>query len=127
MSGGAGSGEDPRGTPPASGTAAPAAHDDPDHDEPAHDEPAHDEPAHDLPPHALPPQVARRPAQDADRSQRLSVDRRMLETLLCPATQSRLDYDRAAQELISRKARLAYPIRDGIPVMLIAEARKLDD
>ncbi|MEC9435694.1 MAG: Trm112 family protein [Pseudomonadota bacterium] len=51
----------------------------------------------------------------------------MLETLLCPATQSRLDYDRAAQELISRKARLAYPIRDGIPVMLIAEARKLDD
>jgi hypothetical protein len=56
---------------------------------------------------------------------RLLVDRRMLEGLVCPVTQSRLDYDREAQELISRKAALAYPIRDGIPVMLVSEARQL--
>ena len=57
---------------------------------------------------------------------RLAADRRMLEALVCPVTQSRLDYDREGQELISRKARLAYPIRDGIPVMLVSEARQLD-
>ncbi|MDF2231217.1 Trm112 family protein [Albimonas sp. CAU 1670] len=51
----------------------------------------------------------------------------MLEALVCPATQSALDYDREAQELISRQARLAYPIRDGIPILLVEEARRLDD
>ena len=53
-------------------------------------------------------------------------DRRMLEALTCPQTQARLDYDAEAQELISRAAGLAFPIRSGIPIMLIDEARKLD-
>ncbi len=57
----------------------------------------------------------------------LHVDRRMLEALTCPQTQGTLSYDAARQELVSRAAGLAYPIRDGIPVMLVDEARKLDD
>lgn len=52
-------------------------------------------------------------------------DRRMLEALVCPRTHTRLEYDAAAQELISRKAGLAFPIRNGIPVMLVDEARPL--
>ena len=54
-------------------------------------------------------------------------DRRMLEALICPQTQSRLDYDAEKQELVSKNAGLAYPIRNGIPIMLIDEARKLED
>ncbi|MDX1822956.1 MAG: Trm112 family protein [Paracoccaceae bacterium] len=53
-------------------------------------------------------------------------DRRMLEALVCPRTGARLDYDAEAQELISKPARLAYPIRNGIPVMLVDEARALE-
>lgn len=53
-------------------------------------------------------------------------DRRMLEVLVCPQTQGRLDYDTARQELISHSAHLAFPIRDGIPIMLIDEARDID-
>lgn len=53
-------------------------------------------------------------------------DRRMLEALVCPRTGARLDYDAEAQELISKPARLAYPIRNGIPVMLVDEARVID-
>jgi uncharacterized protein len=53
-------------------------------------------------------------------------DRKLLELLVCPVTKQPLDYDAARQELISRAARLAFPIRDGIPVMLIDEARELD-
>lgn len=53
-------------------------------------------------------------------------DRHMLEALVCPVTQAPLSYDKAAQELISRAAHLAYPIRNGIPVMIESEARKLD-
>ena len=53
-------------------------------------------------------------------------DRRMLEALVCPETRAPLAYDAEAQELISRAAHLAYPIRNGIPVMLVDEARKLD-
>ena len=53
-------------------------------------------------------------------------DRRMLEALICPQTHSRLDYDAEKQELTSQAAGLAFPIRDGIPVMLIDEARRLD-
>ncbi len=53
-------------------------------------------------------------------------DRRMLEALICPQTHQRLDYDAAAQELISRSANLAFPIRAGIPILLINEARALD-
>ncbi len=55
------------------------------------------------------------------------VDRRLLEILVCPLTKGPLDYDRDAQELISRQAKLAYPIRDGIPIMLPEEARQLED
>jgi uncharacterized protein YbaR (Trm112 family) len=53
-------------------------------------------------------------------------DRKMLEALVCPQTQGRLEYDAAKQELISHAAHLAFPIRDGIPVMLIDEARDID-
>ncbi|SHH49028.1 Trm112 family protein [Marivita hallyeonensis] len=53
-------------------------------------------------------------------------DRKMLEALVCPQTQGRLEYDAAKQELISHAAHLAFPIRDGIPVMLIDEAREID-
>ena len=53
-------------------------------------------------------------------------DRKMLEILVCPVTHAELTYDREAQELISRAAGLAYPIRDGIPIMLASEARQLD-
>jgi uncharacterized protein YbaR (Trm112 family) len=54
------------------------------------------------------------------------IDPRLLEVLVCPLTHTPLDYDRAAGELISRAARLAYPIRGGVPVMLPEEARTLD-
>lgn len=55
------------------------------------------------------------------------VDPRLLEILVCPLTHGPLDYDRAAGELISRSAKLAYPIRDGVPIMLPEEARSLED
>lgn len=54
------------------------------------------------------------------------IDPRLLEILVCPLTKTTLEYDRARQELISRSAKLAYPIRDGIPIMLPEEARKFD-
>jgi uncharacterized protein YbaR (Trm112 family) len=54
------------------------------------------------------------------------IDPRLLEILVCPLTKTTLEYDRARQELISRSARLAYPIRDGIPIMLPEEARQID-
>jgi uncharacterized protein YbaR (Trm112 family) len=53
------------------------------------------------------------------------VDPKLLEMLVCPVTKGPLTYDRERQELVSKSARLAYPIRDGIPVMLEEEARKL--
>jgi uncharacterized protein YbaR (Trm112 family) len=55
------------------------------------------------------------------------VDPKLLEILVCPLTKGPLRYDRERQELISERAGLAYPIRDGIPIMLIDEARRLDD
>lgn len=55
------------------------------------------------------------------------IDPKLLEVLVCPATKSTLRYDREKQELLSDAARLAYPIRDGIPIMLVDEARKLKD
>ena len=55
------------------------------------------------------------------------IDPRLLEILVCPVTKGPLEYDRAAGELISRQANLAFPIRDGIPVMLPDEARVLPD
>jgi uncharacterized protein len=54
------------------------------------------------------------------------VDPKLLEILVCPVTKGPLIFDRARQELVSKSARLAYPIRDGIPVMLEEEARRLD-
>ena len=54
------------------------------------------------------------------------AERSMLEALICPRTQTTMRYDADAQELISKAANLAYPIRNGIPVMLVDEARKLD-
>jgi uncharacterized protein YbaR (Trm112 family) len=55
------------------------------------------------------------------------IDPRLLEILVCPVTHGPLDYDRARAELISKQARLAYPIRDGVPIMLPEEARELTD
>ncbi|MFC3072197.1 Trm112 family protein [Shinella pollutisoli] len=55
------------------------------------------------------------------------VDPRLLELLVCPLTKGRLVYDAEAGELVSEKARLAYPIRDGVPIMLISEAREIKD
>lgn len=55
------------------------------------------------------------------------VDPRLLEVLVCPLTKAPLRYDRERQELISEAARLAFPIRDGVPIMLPGEARKLAD
>ena len=55
-----------------------------------------------------------------------AVDPRLLEVLVCPVTRGRLTYDRNAQELISKGAKLAYPIRDGVPIMLPEEARALE-
>jgi uncharacterized protein YbaR (Trm112 family) len=55
------------------------------------------------------------------------VDRRLLELLVCPVTKTSLDYDAQRQELVSRVARLAFPIRDGVPMMTVEAARKLDD
>ncbi len=52
-------------------------------------------------------------------------DRKMLEALVCPVTQGPLHYDAEAGELISKSAQLAFPIRDGIPIMLVSEARKV--
>ena len=55
------------------------------------------------------------------------MDTRLLELLVCPVTKGPLEFDREKQELISRSARLAYPVRDGIPVLLENEARPLTD
>lgn len=55
------------------------------------------------------------------------MDTKLLELLVCPVTKGPLDFDRERQELISRSARLAYPVRDGIPVLLENEARTLTD
>ena len=63
--------------------------------------------------------------QDADAS-KLRIDPRLIEILVCPLTRTTLSYDKEKQELISKAAKLAYPIRHGIPVMLTYEARQLD-
>jgi len=60
----------------------------------------------------------------ADRT--TEIDPKLLEILVCPLTKGPLSYDRENQELISKQAGLAYPIRDGIPIMLVDEARPLD-
>ena len=55
-----------------------------------------------------------------------TVDPKLLEILVCPVTRGRLEYDREADELISREAGLAYPVREGVPIMLPEEARELE-
>ncbi|AYD02899.1 Trm112 family protein [Neorhizobium sp. NCHU2750] len=55
------------------------------------------------------------------------VDPKLLELLVCPFTKGTLVFDRERNELVSENARLAYPIRDGVPIMLISEARKIED
>ncbi|PQZ78628.1 MULTISPECIES: Trm112 family protein [unclassified Brevundimonas] len=57
----------------------------------------------------------------------VSVDPRLLEVLVCPVTRGRLTYDRERNELISAGAKLAFPIRDGVPIMLAEDARSLED
>ncbi len=57
---------------------------------------------------------------------RQGIDPRLLEILVCPLTKGPLVYDEEAQELVSERAGLAYPIRDGIPIMLVDEARRID-
>jgi uncharacterized protein YbaR (Trm112 family) len=66
-------------------------------------------------------------AKESKKSGTHAVDPKLLEILVCPLTKNELEYDAKAQELISRSAGLAYPIRDGIPIMLAEEARKLED
>ena len=63
----------------------------------------------------------------AKQAARNAVDPKLLEILICPASRKPLRYDRERNELVSEAARLAYPIRDGVPIMLIDEARNLDD
>ena len=71
-------------------------------------------------------QSHRKPFMTTDRPAS-SVDPKLLEILVCPLTKAPLRYDRETQELISEEAGLAYPIRDGIPIMLVDEARQLRD
>jgi len=66
-------------------------------------------------------------SDETEKSGRRRLDPKLPEILVCPLTKTSLDYDSERQELISRAAGLAYPIRDGIPIMLPEEARKLDE
>ena len=68
-----------------------------------------------------------RPDADARGDRGRQIDPKLLEILVCPLTKGPLRYDDAAQELISENAGLAFPIRDGIPIMLVDEARRIDE
>jgi uncharacterized protein YbaR (Trm112 family) len=81
------------------------------------DQPSNGSP--DQPPDRVPNSPAERPVA-------ARIDPKLLEILVCPITKSVLEYDAEKQELISRAAKLAYPIRDGIPIMLPEEARRLE-
>lgn len=67
------------------------------------------------------------PGQTQATSETSRIDPRLLEILVCPLTKTTLEYDAARQELVSRAGKRAYPIRDGIPIMLPEEARMLED
>jgi uncharacterized protein YbaR (Trm112 family) len=73
------------------------------------------------------PELPMEPADDEARGAPAGIDPRLLELLVCPLTKGPLRYDRMRQELISDQAGLAYPIRDGIPIMLVEEARTLEE
>ncbi len=62
-----------------------------------------------------------------DTQPQVEIDKRLLEILVCPQTKGPLVYDREQGELLSKKAGLAYPVRDGVPIMLVDEARNLSD
>lgn len=64
---------------------------------------------------------------DTNTTPEQKVDPKLLEILVCPVTRTTLEFDAVAQELVSKAAGLAYPIRDGIPIMLPEEARQLED
>ena len=64
--------------------------------------------------------------QTGDQDNRAAIDRKLLDILVCPLTKGPLEYDPRRQELISRSAKLAYPIRDGVPIMLPEEARPIE-
>lgn len=86
-----------------------------------------DHPGPGLPGPELPHSDATDPMTSDSEAAAPPIDRRMLEYLVCPVTRGSLVYDPARRELISRGAHLAFPIHGGIPVMLIDEARRLDD
>ncbi len=65
--------------------------------------------------------------QNNQKTEGPKVDRHMIEALVCPVTQTTLTYDAEKQELISKAAKIAFPIRGGIPIMLVDEARKLEE
>ena len=65
--------------------------------------------------------------ENSDRESRSAIDPKLLELLACPLTKGPLSWDAEKSELISRSARLAYPVRDGIPIMLPSEARRIED
>src|SRR5664279_2738938 len=74
---------------------------------------------------SFPPRARRAPGRSPRAWRKRSVDPKLIEMLVCPVTKGPLTFDREKMELISKSARLAYPVRDGIPVMLEEEARKL--
>jgi uncharacterized protein YbaR (Trm112 family) len=78
-----------------------------------------------MPDLSSPSETGPEPATAYDRHA-LGIDPKLLDLLVCPATKGPLEYDAIRQELVSRSAKLAYPIRDGIPIMLPDEARELD-
>jgi uncharacterized protein YbaR (Trm112 family) len=67
------------------------------------------------------------PAMSESSRARRTIDPKLLEILVCPLTKTTLEYDAARQELISHAAKLAYPIRDGVPIMLPEEARPIEE
>lgn len=67
------------------------------------------------------------PLQEPHADERTAMDQRLLQVLVCPVTRGPLVYDREAQELISKSAHYAYPVRDGIPILIIDEARRIED
>jgi len=86
-----------------------------------------DDPIDDAAGDKLGPDEAGPDEADSVRQGGRTVDRKLLEILVCPLTKTTLEYDAARQELVSRAAKLAFPIRDGIPILLEEEARQLTD
>jgi uncharacterized protein YbaR (Trm112 family) len=71
-------------------------------------------------------EIAMDETPEGTQDNRAAIDRKLLEILVCPLTKGPLEYDARRQELISRSAKLAYPIRDGVPIMLPEEARPIE-